>query len=609
MKRRIKDIPISSNELYNEFYNMYQKHINWLFGERKEETVYIEDIETVKKVNDLLDDVNSNIIYLVGSCGIGKTTLLKKEYGLVDNAVTFNEKRKMVFVSMSFRGQLLEKDIKRFIANTISNLCDVLEKKFEFDQEFYTISGQLDFYDYINCTMGSLLGYVKKTELIGKKESEAKILKLDRAEENDPYTYEACRLKYYLYKLCEKYKKLILVVDNIEVLKCDRQKLIIRNMLALFSCLLNVPEAAKKTIPTNIIFSIREKTYMRIMNEEEIEAYRPFVVVIQKRPVDIIKYIKMKNDEARYESEKDIELGKDAYEIIMNFSKKFNSKYSIMITNLSNYDFQTIKKMYKRIFMNKIWVMRGNRRRDFLNLSKTEYLFNNISVIRALACGNNAVYRGKKSKIIPNIFLNDEVNDDSLVCMLILRYIVKSDLEVRKKQILYIFKSVFNNKKIMDSVSRTLEHFLEYDILIETERKQELYLKVTPRGKELWEMFSSDSVLLEMYREDHFLDDINRNISFISSYDLMSEMGQYEIFNQLFCYLEILLKLEKKLHILAYQNGKFKEYQEYFGGASQIKRLLEGVIKSIEYSGNMKANGVENGIDYLREQIRNIDQW
>ncbi len=259
--------------------------------------------------------------------------------------------------------------------------------------------------------------------------------------------------------------------------------------------------------------------------------------------------------------------------------------------------------------MNKIWVMRGNRRRDFLNLSKTEYLFNNISVIRALACGNNAVYRGKKSKIIPNIFLNDEVNDDSLVCMLILRYIVKSDLEVRKKQILYIFKSVFNNKKIMDSVSRTLEHFLEYDILIETERKQELYLKVTPRGKELWEMFSSDSVLLEMYREDHFLDDINRNISFISSYDLMSEMGQYEIFNQLFCYLEILLKLEKKLHILAYQNGKFKEYQEYFGGASQIKRLLEGVIKSIEYSGNMKANGVENGIDYLREQIRNIDQW
>ena len=28
MKRRIKDIPISSNELYNEFYNMYQKQDN-----------------------------------------------------------------------------------------------------------------------------------------------------------------------------------------------------------------------------------------------------------------------------------------------------------------------------------------------------------------------------------------------------------------------------------------------------------------------------------------------------------------------------------------------------------------------------------------------------
>lgn len=120
-------------------------------------------------------------------------------------------------------------------------------------------------------------------------------------------------------------------------------------------------------------------------------------------------------------------------------------------------------------------------------------------------------------------------------------------------------------------------------------------------------MFISDSVLLEMYREDYYFDEQDKKCNFSSSFSLMETVGQFEIFTQLFHYISILLISEKKLHKVARDNGKLSEYYSCFGSKIQSKRLLEGVIKSIEYSGNMHSFGIQNSIEELEQNIKNID--
>lgn len=613
VKKRIKDTPISTSEFCDEFYNIYRKPIDWFFGERKEETIYIKDEETVEEIENLLVKNSSNILYLIGKAGIGKTTLIKNEYGLSDNTTVFHKERGMVFASLGFRGKFPELDLTKFLASNISSICDSLEEEFDIGDNFYSMEGQLQFYEFVKETFAPILGYAKKTELIGKNSAEIKMFKLDKAEEHNKLSYEASRLKYYLLKYSGYYKKIVLVVDNMEAIEDNLRIQVVQNMLSLFSCILNVPKKEKDKMPSvDLILSMRDTTYMTLMKVDEIVAYHPKVIIRQVRPVDLFSYLENKHKEMRCAQEEELLIWEEMYEIIQNFIRKFANKYSAMIRNLSNYDFSVEKSIYKRIFTNKLWLLRGNRKRDFLDMSKTETIFNNISVIRSIACGNNAVYRGNKSKIIPNIFVNDELHDnDSIISLLILSYFVKNEARVRKMQLQLIFREIFCKKEIQDSLNRVIRRLLECGVLEECVNEEledsESELEISPRGQELWGMLVSDSVLLELYREDYFVDDEYPNVNFISSYNLMKNIGQYAIFIQLFIFIDILLEKEKKLHDIASLNNKLIEYHNCFGYKLQTKRLLEGVLKSVEYSGNMNACGVQETVWALKEKMKSID--
>lgn len=613
MAKRIKDTPIPLNEFRNEFFNVYRKAIEFYFGNPKEEAVYVEDTKLENELMRLILDQESKIIYFLGKGGIGKTTLLKNIFNLSDNAVTFDESKDTVYMSMSFRGQLLESDIRLFLINSVSGLCTALEERYGFRTFFYSVSGHNEFYDYVKETKRALLEYVTSVELIGKSEQEVKLLRLQRGEEKDPYTYIASKLKFYLCNYCSSINNFTVVIDNIETLPQNVRFAVVRNILSFFSCMLNAPKNSdKKVIVSNLLLSMRQSTYEKLNENEEINVYSPSTVLYKENPVDMLKYFEMKK--AMIADINGVEkIWEDAYEIIMNLANKFNGKYSTMIKNLSNYDFQIMKKCYKKILTNKVWLLRGERRRDFLNMSKTDHLFNNISVVRAISCGNNAVYRGIKSIVLPNVLRNDEFHDDSMVGLLVLSFLVGKNKIVKKSRLYDAFSQIFNNDlEIQESLRRIVEHYLDTDILEETYYGQEAikkkkYLLITPRGSEIWSMFVSDSVLLEMYREDYYFSNQDKQYGLYSSYSLMETVGQHEIFTQLFHYISILIISEKRLHKMAKDNNKLSEYYSCFGTKIQSKRLLEGVIKSIEYSGNMYFSEIQDAIEQLEQNIKNVD--
>ncbi len=613
MRKRIKDIPIPSNEFYNDFYFMYRRCIEYFTGERKEESVFAADEELKESISALTSDNESRITYLLGESGIGKTMFLKNIFRISDNGVVFGEDRSMVVLSINFRGVLVLSDIESFLANSIAGICTSLEEEFGFEEKFYSDVGHMEFYNFIKATKCSLLEHVTSVELIGKSGLEAKKYRLQKAEEKDPYTYYASRLKFYINYYCKEIKKIAIVIDNVETLPFGMQPMVIRDVLALFSCMLNTfKDGQSGAVKVKQLLSMRGATFEELYEKEVVNAYAPYSILYKSAPVDMGDFFKKKMGGALF-GEEEAQTWNEAYEILLNLTYKFDEKYSSMIQNLCNYDFQLMKKCYKKILTNKVWILRGERRNDFLSMSKTDYMFNNISVLRSIACGNNEVYRREKSVLVPNVLLSDEITDDSIVALLVLSFFDKRGDIVKKGKLIKTFKQIFADKKeIISALHRVIEHFLNCKVLNHIKYMNEYtekgeYLEITPRGKEIWKMFTSDSVLLEMYREDHYFDEGNA-CNFVSSRKLMATVGQCEIFLQLFRFIEYLLKFEKRLHDQAMKNNMLSEYYSCFGTKAQTKRLLEGVVKSIEYSGNAYNSDICVEKVELEAKIKDIDE-
>ena len=98
-------------------------------------------------------------------------------------------------------------------------------------------------------------------------------------------------------------------------------------------------------------------------------------------------------------------------------------------------------------------------------------------------------------------------------------------------------------------------------------------------------MFRDDSVLLEVCREDMYLADNIDGDTKKSSYDLMQEGKQSKLFILLLDIIRGISEQEHSYYSKACQNGKREKYREAFGKQPISMILLEGVTKSIQYSG------------------------
>lgn len=487
-------------------------------------------------------------------------------------------------------------------------LCSKLEERAVNDVD--SNQDRNDFYCFLEQTNIALLGYAYDADLRGKSNDEKQEIRLKAAEEKDRYAYESARLVYYIHNYHCNCKRFVFIVDNIEALS-DNKENIVSDMLAFYSNMLNIPQRLRnREKPVfDLIFSMRNETYYNLNRYSEIRAYEPCVKILMDTAVDMVKYFSCKNKIAGEILEKG-DMWEEGYGIILNLAQKFSGKYSKMFCNLSNNEFAVIKQCYRKVLMNKLWILRGERGRNFSELALTDYLFNNISVIRALACGNNAVYRGEKSKVIPNVLLNDEFSDDSIYCLLMLYYMTRNGRLVKKDKLFTVFREIFQDAcETNRRVERILNHYLRHEVLTVKYRiieEEEVWLELTPRGAELWDMFASDSVLLELYREDHFCSE-RQGLSFRSSFDFMENIGQKVLFMQLFLYIHFLLDMEQEIRKKAANNGMWEFYINCFGYKLQARKLLEGVMKSVEYSGNQYEDDIKERISELRGRMNELE--
>lgn len=617
MKRKIGMASVLEPRETNELFEQYKEQWNYFLGNKKVERVYVPDPETEHELELMLDGECHCITYFLGPAGIGKTTILKKFFRTGDNGIFFDEEKKMIYLTQSFQGKLTLHNVEEVFASTLNSFCSVIGKKSALCGSFYTREEQLRFYDYIEKTRVDLLGFVDDMELLGKSEWEIKKLRLTRLREKDAVSYEASKLKFFIQRYFPEYKKIVLIVDNIEVYQSGVQEKILLETLRLQSCLSNTVSDMMGYF-VKVLVSMRDHTYGRLMGIPEIASYSPTAIIWKKNPVDIIRLLDLEYQwikEQKLQKE-DMERYQESYEILMCLSTKFNNKYSNMIQNLCNYNISEMKNCYLTILSNGVWMQREQK---YKNSRQFEAMINNISVIRSLAC-KGETYCGRNSKIIPNVFLNDEFGDRTILSLMIILYLyrnqqpyyaVPSALSVSRQRVEMMFKYLYpNDRKISEEAVQVLDILIQYQIIREVESapdsigQKEIYL--APKGVEIWNMLASDSVLLEMYKEDHFLDASDTSILWVSSYDCM-KTNQSLIFTQAVIYIGILLQKERQYREMSIQCGTLDYYYNCFGRKTISKHLLDGLMKSIEYSGKYGDCSIINEVENLRKKIKQID--
>ena len=602
---------VKKSNLYLQYQKPFDYFLNPDIGHKNIQEVnsyYISDEEIKNSLRAILSEPMDSVSVLIGYQGIGKSTDIRYSYEITNNAIGFDDNNAAVIFPSFFNGFVLGqisdeeisivKDVRSDLTKRIASVCSAIEEKFpELKEEFYSAEGRMKFYQFLKYTNPKA---TVKLNYIGEQTLEDK---LETAKNEEYYIYIVTQLKYYLTSKKCSYNRIMIILDDIESLPYNYQEQLILQYLRFYTCMRNLPDIDdldKKNNYVNLLVSVRPSTYKLLQNAKTVSAYSIAREIYKTKSVDMVQYFKQKYDGLPEEYK--TENWRRAYNILITFSNKFEKKYSNMIKNLMCLDIRRTLQIYAKVLSNSFWISKEiNSGSD-----QEEYAFNNITVIRALACGSNLVYMNNTETLIPNILYKTLEKDNSILFLYIISYFIMQragfweygENGVTKAELIRDFCDAFGMKNNMDKDMSEIICYLYYRGVIsisknsygkkdvEGEISDHTFLYLSAKGLELWNMLAADSVLMELYREDTYQDLDNCKIyDFCSSYDLMLMNKQMVIFEKIY---DILLELyldEKEMIDSSIKNGSYDKYMSLFGEKLMVEHLMTGVDKSIQYSG------------------------
>lgn len=603
------------------------------------ETGYTEDKVARQQFDMLLSSRKSNVIFLIGFSQTGKTTFLRQYFGIQRNTVMIQGNRLILPILGLGDAENWTPYDKAVVA--VQGVCDVLEQSYADTILLCSEEGTKELYEFILATRASLIPALCYSEECVLSPVEKMRRRIDKMQKENRLSYYLIRLKFYLHKYCADISEIVIVLDNIQRIFTDarEQQEYVKLLLQVYECMENCENIGRKIV-NHMIISVRPRDY-RILKESPYAA--PYTVVTiwknnKFNSAELFQNILEKyGEDVTFDSETLSQDANEFHSALVELSQKFKRKYSDMIEKLCFYDVTLILEAYKRILLNRTWVKEGKFRYKPSAGKGDGLLFDNITCIRALACGNEKVFRqpGKQSsvlginKLIPNLLYNDEERDYGLLILYTMKYYLRKyskEMEWGEAYILledYIrdFSAVFGNKR--EDFLTVTDYMFDTEILRRSvhdmeKAEGEVYnerfgaenkLYITSRGSKLWDMLKADSVLLELCREDMYqVPDPNED-SMRSSYELMMEGKQAVLFMELLKLIRRLFDEEFGYYCDCCRNGKKDLYRKLFGRKPMTYRLLEGVTQSIKYSGFYHVlNRKENLEEYMFSKWREMGE-
>lgn len=560
--------------------------------------------------------------YLVGYTGIGKTTLLRNFWKVLDRDIHINNEDLIIYISFyssnlssSNPQKSLEDEIVRHILRACRKLMQHWGDKFPSEEIFWG-----NFFDYIERYKPILLENEDFTPTFNffnklEKLSIRKKHQLDILCEEKKLEYYSCLLKYLVCSINE-IRNIVFIYDDIESKEVLYHRPLVEIARHIHACF-SVIEDKDSQVKT--IVALRAYTF-RSNIDRQLEARRECIEKNTIRKMDAVKlhdiFVKRFNEierivnkEEKVDKLEDYKMAKRQFFMVED---EINKSFGNIIYQLVNCNICNAMYLYISIMDNVRWIS-VNEYEDngMFELSSSSYRLTAETVFRAIACGEEIAYFGEDNMFFPNILSNYK-KDIELLALYVIKYLIQKEATdlygekyVEGDEIIQNIKRIFlerTNSEILNNlwvekIAYVLEYLYDKSILFRSiydieyisesqiERKfhnsYKLYL--SPRGKCLFNLFNKNALLLELYRDDIYTDLKNND-------KLTFEMSTYEAIKYL---LEYICELfQKEQQYLRSSFHCYKEYQEAFGNEFLVATLLEGVIK------NIHSYYPDRGVDY-----------
>lgn len=583
----------------------------------------IRDEHTINELTGVLKSPMDSVTVFVGKKGNGKTLDLQESYGCNNNAITLRQDDRTVVIPMFFHGLLAGKEtvsreesadrIKRDIERQVAAASRRIEKENPVAGEWFHQEGRdSEFCDFIQNSNPKALETPNDWENESVKEM------LETAKETEYFIYAASKLKFHLAKGPAGFDRVLILIDGVESLDESVRDLVISQYLRFYECMRNFPvQNGGRRVYINLVISLRPNTYYTMKAQGVFENYDEAFVIYKEYQIDLSEYFREKVAKLPEEVRtKDEVRWNEALRMVTILTEKFEKKYSNMIMGLTDLNLRYALKVCEDILSNPVWVTRAARTDPNVEGMRDEYVFNNITVLRAIACGSDLVYMGGEDNLIPNVLYNTPECDNALISLYIIAYFVKRyeysgqprAVGSKRKDVWRDFEDVFGEQidgigEFKSRFEETVSYLLRCGVLGGTDDD----MSITSKGREIYNMLAADSVLMELYREDYYkIYNSSDAEGFKSSFDLMQEDKQEFIFKGLLEMMWHLLEREKNVVKAAKRKGAYNKYVSLFGNESMTGHLLSGVNKSVDYSGKYQVSEVQEERTRLAGEISNM---
>lgn len=562
-----------------------------------------EELETVK--TRYMDAVT----LFIGGKGNGKTVEIMNVFGCGNNAIQIAGRSVIIPVfkhSAALSNGGIE-EIRYDISRTAGAACGKIENEFPGIREWFPKKEiQEKFKEFVENTNPKAL------YSLGNRDGGTAENKLGAAKE-EFFIYEASKLKFYLSAADVPLDRVILIIDGIESVREEARKNIVMQYIRFFECMQNYPVGWDgRRVHVQLVISMRPDTGEALRQDKAFDGMDTPVIIHKKQDIDLSLYFREKYN-ALPNDVKNSEDGKweKALRILLLLSEKYGNKYADIIKGLTGHDLRQVMRIYNDILSNPVWVTREALTDPSAALGRDEYVLNNITVERSIACGADLVYMGGTDGYIPSIFdsraesTGVRAGDNALMTLYIMAYNMRlldiqgrdENKPVKVKEMWRDFRDIFGDafeeRDDIDTMFNDAVRHMTACGVLDMKDKGESFT-FTPKGAELWRMMAGDSCVLEMFREDMYMVfDKGNPDAFKSSYELMRENKQALIFEYLIKMLQNLFEREELVINRAKNAWAFDNYESLFGKVSMTGHLLEGVGASMDFSGKADSDTEE----------------
>lgn len=598
----------------------------------EEKLVYITSEYMETKIRKSFSNNESTFSILIGERRIGKSILLRNFFNISGNMIKIE--KKTLILSNMFHGNCQNKGEHFSIEKIIIAMnVKLLEKYPKLLYYFNSMNGKKDFFDFIKKMRIDIL----QTEKLLETSLEVGYLQcLNESKRYNPEVYEMLKLQFLLVSALCPIERLIICVDDMDELLEWQQKEIICSFMALYKRLNSFPlDKMDKYYIVNMLISMSPNCYRILNKEKKLGKYSDNHVILKDDLINLEKYFSKKlKYYSRKQERRNIDTWKKCQRQFGHICQKFKGKYDRMIKNLTFYNIEESMLLYAKILCNRRWVKQGNIPSSDSWFNSENFTLNNISVIRAIACGENEQFVNSPNSYISNLLYNKRGKDNtiekdySIICfyviMLFMRHSNANHLYgssyLLLRNIECVFKDIFSTiPEIETDVRETIQYLYSHRILRKSFKDttiskinddmdlltEDSRLYLSPKGVELWNMLQSDSVFIEMCREDYYreYDSSECNNNPYSTYHLMQTNQQHELFIDL-CRIEHrLIDLEEEYISSAEKNQTKSLLIETFGNKMMCSYLMQGIKSSMEYSGLIHMKTVNKECQEVEQRL------